>query len=405
MLDVARLREDFPILAEQIRGKTIAYLDNAATTQKPRAVLEALARYYAHDNANVHRAVHALAARSTKAFDEARRTVQRFLGAKDEREIIFLRGATEGLNLVAQTFGRERVRAGDEVLVTHMEHHSNIVPWQMLCDEKGAKLRVIPVSDEGELDLSALDGLLSARTRILALTHVSNALGTVNPIADIVKQAHAKGIPVVVDGAQAAPHVAVDVQALGCDFYAFSGHKVYGPTGIGALYGKLEHLQAMPPWQGGGDMILSVSFEKTIYNQPPFKFEAGTPNIAGAVGLAAAISYVTGVGLGAIAAYEQELLAYATAELSKVAGLRIIGTAPHKAAVVSFVLAGVHPHDIATIIDEAGIAIRSGHHCAQPLMERFGVAATARASFAFYNTSEEVDRLALALREVRKVFG
>ena len=403
--DVEVVRADFPILGEVVRGKTIAYLDNAATTQKPRQVIEAESNYYEHANANVHRAVHALAERSTKAFEGARRTVQRFLGAHDEREIVFTRGATEGINLVAASFGRTRVGAGDEVVVTTMEHHSNIVPWQMLCTEKGAKLVVVPVSDSGELDLAAYEQLLGARTKMVAVTHVSNALGTINPVADIVAMAKAHGVPVLIDGAQATPHVAVRVQELGCDFYVFSGHKVYGPTGIGVLYGKLEHLETMPPWQGGGDMILSVSFAKTLYNKPPYKFEAGTPHIAGAVGLAAALDYVTKVGLDAIASHEHELVTYASEQLSGIEGLRLIGTARNKAGVVSFVLDRAHPHDIATIVDQAGVAIRSGHHCAQPLMERLNVSATARASFALYNTRDDVDRLVEALREVRKVFA
>ena len=403
--DVARVREDFPILAERVRGKSLVYLDNAATTQKPRAVIDAIAHYYEHDNANVHRAVHALSERSTKAYDEARRKVKRFLNARDEREIVFVRGATEGMNLVAQTFGRARVKAGDEVVVSGLEHHSNIVPWQLLCEEKGAKLRVIPVTDRGELDLDALPGLLGDRTRLVAVGHVSNALGTVNPVREIIARAHERGVPVLVDGAQAVPHLAVDVQALDADFYAFSGHKVYGPTGIGVLYGKLAHLAAMPPWQGGGDMILSVSFEKTLYAEPPTRFEAGTPDIAGAIGLGVALDYVSGLGLPAIAAHEHVLLEAATAALSKVPGLRIIGQARDKAAVVSFVLEGVHPHDLATIVDQQGVAIRSGHHCAQPVMERFCVPATARASFGLYNTVEEVDRLVAALAEARKVFG
>jgi len=404
-IDLARVREDFPILAEQVRGRCVAYLDNAATTQKPRAVLDALNHYYAHDNANVHRAVHVLAERATRAFEGARGVAQQFVNARDPREIVFVRGATEAVNLVAATFGRTHVTEGDEIVLSVMEHHSNIVPWQMLCTEKRARLVVVPVSDAGELDLAAYERLLSPRTKLVAMTHVSNALGTVTPIARMIELAHARGVPVLVDGAQAAPHVAIDVQALDCDFYVLSGHKVYGPTGIGVLYGKLAHLEAMPPWQGGGDMILSVTFEKTLYNTPPHKFEAGTPDIAGAVGLAAAFRYVTGLGLAHIAAHERDLVEYASRELARVRGLRLIGTAPDKAGVVSFVLDDVHPHDIATIVDQAGVAIRSGHHCAQPLMERFGVAATARASFALYNTRDDVDRLVAAIADVRKVFG
>ena len=403
--DVARLRADFPILAESVRGQPLAYLDNAATTQKPNVVIDALSNYYRHDNANVHRAVHLLSERSTKAYEAARRTVARFVGAADEREIVFVRGATEAINLVAQSFGRAHVGAGDEVLLSGLEHHSNIVPWQMLCEERKASLRVIPVTDTGELALDQLDLLLTPRTRLVAVTQVSNAIGTVIPVREIVARAHERGIPVLVDGAQAVPHLDVNVQALDADFYVFSGHKVYAPTGIGVLYAKLAHLQAMPPWQGGGDMILTVSFEKTTYNAPPYKFEAGTPDIAGAIGLGAALTYLSDIGIDAVAAHERALLAYATTALGKVPGLRIIGTAPHKAAVISFVLEGVHPHDIATIVDRAGIATRSGHHCAQPVMARFGLPATARVSLALYNTTEEIDRLVTALGEVRKVFG
>jgi cysteine desulfurase/selenocysteine lyase len=403
--ELRAVRADFPILGEVVRGKPLVYLDNAATTQKPKAVLDALTHYYEHDNANVHRAVHALSERATKDYDQARRKVQRFVNAKDEREIVFVRGATEAINLVAQTFGRARVRAGDEVVVSGLEHHSNIVPWQMLCEEKNAKLRVLPVTDSGELDLTALDGLLGARTRLLAIGHVSNALGTINPVRELIARAHERAIPVLVDGAQAAPHLAIDVEDLGADFYAFSGHKVYGPTGIGVLYGRLEHLAAMPPWQGGGDMILTVTFEKTTYNEPPFKFEAGTPDIAGAIGLGAALDYVQALGLDAIASHEHTLLDYATRELTRVRGLRIIGTAARKAGVISFVLEGIHPHDLATVVDQAGVAIRSGHHCAQPVMDRFGVPATARASFGLYNTTAEVDALVAALGEARNVFG
>ncbi len=403
--DVAAVRRDFPILGERVHERPLVYLDNAATTQKPRAVIDAVSRYYGHDNANVHRAVHVLSERATVAYEGARRTVQRFVNAASEKEIVFVRGATEGVNLVAQTFGRVNVGEGDEVLISGMEHHSNIVPWQMLCAERGANLRVIPVDECGELDVGRLDALLSPRTKLVALVHVSNALGTINPARELCAQVHARGIPVLLDGAQAAPHLPIDVQDLGCDFYVFSGHKVYGPTGIGVLWAKHEHLLRMPPWQGGGDMILSVSFDKTIYNKPPQKFEAGTPNIAGAIGLAAAIDYVSELGLVHIAAHEHALLGYATERLLDVSGLRIIGTARHKAAVLSFVMDGAHPHDIGTIVDQEGIAIRSGHHCAQPLLERFGVPATARASFGLYNTRDEVDALAAALQRVRKVLG
>lgn len=403
--DVARVRQDFPILRESARGMPLAYLDNAATTQKPRAVIDAVSSYYLHDNANVHRAVHALSERATKAYEGARRIAQRFVNARDPREIVFVRGATEGINLVAQTFGASRVGAGDEVLVTGLEHHSNIVPWQMLCAARGARLRVVPITDSGELALEGLDDLLGPRTRLFAVTHVSNALGTVTPLADLIARARARGVPVLVDGAQAVPHLRVDVRALDADFYVFSGHKVYGPTGIGVLYAKHEHLVAMPPWQGGGDMILSVTFEKTTYSEPPAKFEAGTPDIAGAVGLGAALTYLDALGLDAVAAHERALVEHATAELERIPGLRLLGEPREKAAVVSFVLDGVHPHDLATIVDQHGVAIRSGHHCAQPIMDRLGVPATARASFGLYNTSEEIDRLAAALREARKVFA
>jgi cysteine desulfurase/selenocysteine lyase len=367
-------------------------------------VVEAMARYFDQENANVHRGVHFLSERATEAYEGARERVREFLNARQASEIVFVRGTTEALNLVAFTFGRQRVGAGDEVLVTAMEHHSNIVPWQMLCQEKGAKLVVAPVDDRGVLLLDELERRIGPRTRVLAVTHVSNALGTVNPIEDIVAMAHARGVPVVVDGAQGVAHVPVDVQALGCDFYAFSGHKIYGPTGIGALYGKQEHLEAMPPWQGGGDMILSVSFERTVYNRPPYKFEAGTPNMAGAVGLGAALDYLEALPREAAWAHEDEVLAYGTEALGEVPGLRLIGTAPHKAAVLSFVMHEVHPHDIGTVLDREGIAIRTGHHCAQPVMQRFGVPATARASLGLYNTRAEIDALAAALHKVRRMF-
>jgi len=402
--DVGRIREDFPILAQRVRGKPLVYLDSAATAQKPRAVIDAVSRYYLEDNANVHRAVHALSERATAAFDAAREKVAGFIGAGAAREIVFVRGTTEGVNLVAQTFGRARVGAGDEVLITAMEHHSNIVPWQMLCEEKGARLVVAPVDDRGDLVLEELEKRLGARTRILAVTHVSNALGTVNPVKRIVRMAHAKGVPVLVDGAQGVPHFAVDVRDLDCDFYAFSGHKLFGPTGIGVLYGKAEHLEAMPPWQGGGDMILSVTFERTIYNRIPHKFEAGTPDMAGAIGLGATIDWLGSIDLAGAEAHERDLLAYGTARLLEVPGLRIIGTAREKAGVLSFVLADVHPHDVGTILDRDGIAIRTGHHCAQPLMQRFGVPATARASLAFYNTRAEIDALVQGLGHVREIF-
>jgi len=401
---ISRARDDFPILSRKIHGKPLVYLDNAATTQKPRAVIAAIRQYYGTSNANVHRGVHALSDRATRAYEEARGRVARFLNAREDREIVFVRGATEAINLVAQTYGRVRLREGDEVLVTAMEHHANIVPWQMVCDRAGARLKVAPVLDSGELDLPEYGRMLSPRTRLAAVTHVSNAIGTINPVREMIGMAHARGIPVLVDGAQAVPHIPVDVQALGCDFYAFSGHKLYGPTGIGALYGKAEHLEAMPPYQGGGDMILRVTFEKTTYNAIPWKFEAGTPDIAGAVGLRAAIDYLDATGLGAVSAHERELLAYATEEVGRIPGVRIVGTAREKAGILSFVVEGVHPHDVGTILDHEGIAIRTGHHCAMPLMDRFGLPATARASFGLYNTPAEVDLLADGIRKARELF-
>jgi len=401
----ARARVDFPILRLKVRGKPLVYLDNAATTQKPRAVLDAMNRYYEEQNANVHRGVHLLSERATKAYEDARLAVARFIGAPDPREVIFVRGTTEAINLVAQTFGRRRVGPGDEVLVTAMEHHSNIVPWQMLCEEKGAKLRVVPITDAGDLDLDALEQLLGARTRILAVTQVSNALGTVNPIGEIVRRARARGVPVLVDGAQGISHLGFDVAASGADFYAFSSHKMYGPTGIGVLWGRRELLEEMPPWQGGGDMILSVAFERTIYNTLPYKFEAGTPAIAEAAGLGAAISYLETLGLPAIAAHERELLRYAVEELGKVPDVRIVGTPRERAGVVSFLVGDVHPHDVATILDRHGVAIRAGHHCAQPLMRRYGVAATVRASVGLYNTRHDVDALVRAVRAAQEVFA
>ena len=404
-LDVKRLREDFPILHTTARGKPLVYLDNAATTQKPRAVIDALVRYYERDNANVHRGVHELSERATLEYEAARGKVSRLLNAREEREIVFVRGTTEAINLAAQSFGRSRVGPGDEVLLTAMEHHSNIVPWQLLCQERGARLRVLPIDDRGELALDELDELLGPRTRLLALAHVSNALGTVNPVREIVAAAHARRVPVLVDGAQAVAHGPVDVQALGCDFYAFSGHKLYGPTGIGALWARAELLEAMPPWQGGGDMISSVTFEKTTYNAVPYKFEAGTPHIAGAIGLGAAIDYLEAVGLARAAAWEAELLRHAVEALEELPRVRLVGTARERASVVSFLVDGVHPHDVGTILDQEGIAIRTGHHCAQPVMDRFGIPATARASFALYNTHEEVDALVRALHRVIEVFG
>jgi len=403
--DVERVRQDFPILKQKVHGKPLVYFDNAATSQKPLVVIEAEDRFYREYNANIHRGVHELSERATRAYEEARAKVQHLLNAPETREVVFVRSTTEGINLVAATYGRKHVQAGDEVLITAMEHHSNIVPWQMLCEEKGARLRVAPINDRGELVFEEYEKLLGPRTRLVAVTHVSNVLGTINPVREIVGAAHRLGIPVVVDGAQAAPHLKVDVQELDCDFYTFSSHKIFGPTGIGALYGKAALLEAMPPYQGGGDMISSVSFEKTLFNVVPYKFEAGTPNIAATIGLGAAIDYVNGLGLQAIAEYEHQLLAYATESLTRIAGIRIIGTARKKAGVVSFVLAGVHPHDVGTVLDQEGIAVRTGHHCAQPLMDRFGVPATARASLAFYNTREEVDRLAAAIEKVKQMFG
>ena len=403
--NVWKIREDFPILRRTVHGRPLVYLDNAATTQKPGAVIDSLSRFYCDTCANIHRGVHELSERSTCLYEDARSSVQRFLGAADVREIIFVRGTTEAINLVAQTYGRRNVRAGDEVLITAMEHHSNIVPWQLLCEEKGARLRVAPIDDRGELILEEFERLLTPRTRIAAVAHVSNALGTVNPVREIVRLAHARGIPVLVDGAQAAPHLEVSVGDLDCDFYAFSGHKVYSPSGIGALYGKLALLDAMPPYQGGGDMIRSVTFEKTTYNDLPYKFEAGTPNISGTIALGTAIGYVTNIGLRNIAAHEHSLLEAATEAVSQIPGVRIIGTARHKAAVLSFTIDGVHPHDVGTILDRQGIAIRAGHHCAQPVMERFGVPATSRASFAMYNTREEVDALVNGILKVKEIFG
>jgi cysteine desulfurase/selenocysteine lyase len=404
--NVEALRRDFPILGRQVHGKPLVYLDNAATTQKPRAVIDRLVRYYSEENSNVHRGVHLLSEIATAAYEGARTTVKRFINAASEKEIVFVRGTTEAINLVASTYGRANVGAGDEVLISALEHHSNIVPWQMLCDAQGATLRVIPVNDQGELRIDAYKELLNERTRLVAVGHASNALGTINPIREMIALAHANGTPVLIDGAQGAPHLVIDVQALDADFYAFSGHKVYGPTGIGVLYGRQALLEAMPPWQGGGDMILSVSFEKTTYNTLPYKFEAGTPNIAGVVGLAAAIDYVSAIGIEEIAAHEHELLLYAAGRLKdEIKGLRLIGTAANKAAVISFVLDAVHPHDIGTILDQEGIAIRTGHHCAQPIMMRFNVPATGRASFGLYNTRDEVDALVRGLKKVLEVFG
>ncbi len=403
--DVQRLRADFPILARTVNGKPLVYLDNAATSQKPRLVLDAIASYYTEINANVHRGVHELSGRATDAYEAARERIRRFFNARSTREIIFTRNATEGINLVAYSFARPQLRAGDEVLITAIEHHSNIVPWQLVAEETGATVRVAPVDDRGELDLDAFEALLTERTKIAAVTHMSNALGTITPVADIVRLAHARGVPVLVDASQAAYHMRVDVQGLDCDFLVATGHKLYGPTGIGVLYGKERRLDAMPPFMGGGDMISSVTFERSTWNVLPYKFEAGTPHIAGAIGLGAALDYIERVGFDAIGIHERELLEYGTQLLETIYGVRLIGTARHKASILSFVMDGVHPHDIGTIVDREGVAIRTGHHCAQPVMQRFGVPATARASLAMYNTREELDALGRALRKVREVFA
>ena len=403
--DVEAIRRDFPIFEQTMRDKPLVFLDSAASAQKPRAVLDAMASLYTTHYANIHRGVYELSERATADFEAARDKVRDFLGARASREVVFVRGATEAINLVASTFGRTGIGAGDEVLITHMEHHSNIVPWQLLCQQTGARLRVAPIDDRGALELEEFGKLLTPRTKLAAISHVSNALGTVNPVSEMVRMARAAGVPVLVDGAQAVPHQAVDVQELGCDFYAFSGHKLFGPSGVGVLWGRAEHLEAMPPYQGGGEMILSVRFEESTWNDIPHKFEAGTPDIAGVVGLGAAIDYVTELGLAAIARHERDLLEYATAALETVPGLRLIGTAPHKAAVLSFVLDGIHAHDVGTILDQEGVAVRTGHHCAQPAMERFGVSATARASLALYNRRADVDALVAGLQKVREVFG
>ncbi len=404
-LDLAAIREDFPVLRQRVHGKPLVYLDNAATTQKPKAVIDRVTRYYTEENANVHRGVHGLSERATGAYEEARASVQRFLNAADKQEIVFVRGTTEAINLVADSYGRSHVGPGDEVVISAMEHHSNIVPWQILCQRQGARLRIAPITDAGELRLDQFEALLTDRTRMVAIVHVSNALGTITPVQEIIGLAHRRGIPVLVDGAQAVAHLKVDVRALDCDFYALSGHKMLGPTGIGVLYGKSALLDRMPPYQSGGDMISSVTFERTVYNTLPYKFEAGTPNIAGAIGLAVAIDYLTGVGLDRIVASEHDVLRYGTDALGEISGLRLIGTAGEKAGILSFVLDGVHPHDIGTILDREGVAIRTGHHCCQPLMDRLGVPATARASLALYNTREEIDALATALKTVREVFA
>lgn len=405
MEEVMRLRADFPVLSQTVYGKPLIYLDNAATTQKPQVVIDRIANYYAHENGTVRRGVYRLSEQSTQAFDETRRKVAQLINAGSPSEIIFTRGTTEAINLVASTFGRTFVGEGDEIIISAIEHHANIVPWQQVCLEKGAILKVIPVNDAGELDLDAYDAMLSERTKLVALVHISNALGTINPIKAMIDRAHEFDVPVLIDGAQSTPHMTVDVQALDCDFFAFSGHKLYGPTGVGVLYGKMRHLEAMPPYQFGGDMIHSVSFEKTTFAKPPGKFEAGTPAIAEVIALGTTIDYLQAIGLDRIGAYENELLEYATKHMLEIPGVRLIGTAKEKAGILSFTLKDAHPHDIGTILDREGVAIRAGHHCAQPIMERFGVSATARASFSFYNTREDIDALLAAVQVVNKLFG
>jgi cysteine desulfurase/selenocysteine lyase len=403
-LDVEAVRREFPVLQTKVHGKPLVYLDSAASAQKPQAVIDAVRDVYERYYSNIHRGVHQLSVLSTDAYEKARARVQRFVGAKETREIVFVRGTTEAINLVGQTYGRKHVGAGDEILITGLEHHSNIVPWQMLCEEKEAILRVAPIDDAGVVDLAAFERLLTPRTRIVSVAHVSNALGTVNPVERMTELAHAAGAVVLVDGAQAAPHLAIDVQRIGCDFYALSAHKVYGPSGVGVLYGRAELLEAMPPWQGGGDMISSVTFEKSTWAELPYKFEAGTPNVAGTIGFAAALDWLEGLGLEAVAAHEDEMLRYGTGLLAAIPGLRLVGTAPHKAGVLSFVLEGVHPHDIGTILDYEGVAIRTGHHCAQPVMDRYGVPATARASLACFNNREDLDALARGIGKVQEMF-
>ena len=404
-LDLARLRSEFPVLRTKVNGRPLVYLDNAASAQMPQPVLDRLIRYQTTEHANIHRGVHHLSEVATAAYEGARRTIQRFINAPEEREVIYTRGTTDALNLVMHGFGRAFIGEGDEVILSQLEHHSNIVPWQMLRDEKRCRLRVIPCNDAGELLLDEFEKLFSPRTKLLALTHVSNALGTVNPVKQMIATAHAHGVPVLIDGAQAIPHLKIDVQDLDCDFFCFSGHKMFGPTGIGALYGKARWLEQMSPYQGGGDMILSVTFDRTTYNQIPHKFEAGTPPIAAAIGLGAAADYLSAIGMDAIAAWEHELLAYATAQIEAMPGVRIVGTAREKASVLSFNVSGVHPHDVGTILDEHGVAVRTGHHCAQPVMQRFGIPATVRASFAFYNQFEEIDQLVTGIRRVQQLFG
>ena len=404
MFDVERVRAEFPILAQEVNGRPLVYLDNGATSQKPRRVIDTIRRYYESDNANIHRGLHALSERATNAYEGTRDAVQAFLNAADRREIVFVRGATEGLNLIAQSWARPRLGPGDEIVVTTMEHHSNIVPWQLACRQTGARLRVAPIHDSGELDMAAFADLVNERTRIVAVAHVSNALGTINPVRDIIEMAHDAGAIAVLDGAQAAAHGPVDVRALGCDFYVFSSHKCYGPTGMGVLYGRIGRLEEMEPYQGGGDMIRTVSFEESTWNDLPYKFEAGTPNIAGTIGLGAAVEFMTELGMDAIAAHERDILEYATEALGELDGIRIIGTAPEKAGILSFVVEGVHPHDVGTIVDRHGVAIRAGHHCAMPLMRRYGVPATSRASLALYNTKADIDALVEGLGKVKEIF-
>ena len=405
VLDVRKIREDFPVLKQLVHGKPLVYFDNAATSQKPQSVITAVERFYSENCSNVHRGVHALSERATNDYEQGRLGAQRFLGAAESREILFVRGTTEAINLVASSFGRKFIKSGDEILITAMEHHSNIVPWQLLCEERGAKLVVAPINDAGELLLDQFERLISQKTKLVAASHVSNALGTVNPIAEMIAMAHRRKVPVLIDGAQAVPHCKVNVQELDCDFYAFSGHKLYGPTGVGILYGKAKWLEQMPPYQAGGDMIRAVSFEKTSYNTIPYKFEAGTPNIAGGIGLGAAIDYIEAIGLERIAAYEHDLLEYATRRVQAIPGVKLIGTAREKAGVLSFIMDVAHPHDVGTILDREGIAVRAGHHCAMPVMECYGIAGTTRASFAFYNTREEVDALVKGIEKVKEVLG
>jgi len=405
VLDIQKIRQDFPILGEVVNGKPLVYFDNAATTQKPLPVLNALARYYEHYNANIHRGIHSLAEKATSAFEASRFKIQSFMNAARVEEIIFTYGTTDGINLVAQSYGRKFLKEGDEIIISTMEHHSNIVPWQMLCEEKGCVLRVIPINDAGELLMDEFEGMLSEKTKLVSVVHVSNALGTINPVAEIIEKAHAVGAKVLIDGAQASSHITIDVQALDCDFYVFSLHKLYGPTGMGVLYGKKEVLDAMPPYRGGGEMIKEVTFAKTTYNDLPYKFEAGTPNIADVVAAHNALEYVETLGKEQIAAYEHELLVYGTEALSSIEGLRLVGTAKEKVSVISFVMEGIHPEDIGVILDQQGIAVRTGHHCTQPLMQRLGIVGTSRASFAVYNTKEEIDKLVVGLERVKKMLS